>query len=245
MAHLGAGLTSFLDERSGAKRTATKTPRVENLGLFFDLFPDAHLLILVRDGRAVLESGIRTFGWNREWATHKWVEAADRILEFDQQHREANLKYRIVRYEDICENVKGEMGRILDFLGLDADDYDFAAATQLPVRGSSTIREEGAEVHWKPVAKPKNFDPMSRYSHWTRAQHERFNWVAGQQLERLGYTPQRASSARALWAVWNLLLGIRWQAIRLIGPTFVKLRRRFAARKARSNPAPDAPGKNS
>lgn len=234
MTHLGVGLTSFLDERSGAGRTATKTPRVENLEWFFKLFPKAPLVILVRDGRSVVESGIRTFGWNREWATHKWVEAADRILEFDRKHRKTDARYRIVRYEDLCENLEKELRGILDFVGLDADLYDFEAASQLPVRGSSTIREDGSEVHWKPVAKPKNFDPVSRYSHWTRAKHERFNWIAGQSLERLGYTPQRVPSASALWAAWNLILGVRWQAIRLLGPIYLKLKARIARRPAPS-----------
>lgn len=232
MANLGVGLTSFLDERSGAGRTVTKTPSVKNLECFLKLFPEAYLVVLVRDGRAVIESGIQSFGWNREWATHKWVEAADRIVRFDQKHRQADARYLIVRYEDLYDNLEGELRGILEFVGLDPDVYDFRAASQLPVRGSSKIREEGAELHWKPVAKPENFDPVSRYGHWTRAQHERFNWIAGQHLERLGYTPQRISSGRTWWAVWNLVLGIRWQAMRLIAPIFLKMKSRIARQQA-------------
>lgn len=230
MAHLGVGLTSFLYERSGARRTVTKTPSVGNLDCFSKLFPEAYLVILVRDGRAVVESGIRSFGWNREWATHKWVKAVDRILEFDRMHSQADSRYRIVRYEDLYENQEEELRRIFDFVGLNADSYDFGAASQLPVRGSSTTRGEAAEVHWDPVARQQNFDPMSRYAHWTRAQHERFNCIAGQHLERLGYAPQRDSSGRALWAVWNLILGVRWQALRLIAPIYRKIKRRISRR---------------
>ena len=38
------------------RRVVTKTPRLENLDLYFDLFPQAPLLILVRDGRNVVAS---------------------------------------------------------------------------------------------------------------------------------------------------------------------------------------------
>jgi len=226
-ASIGYGLTSFLDERCNSERTVTKTPSVENLEHFFEFFPEAFLVILVRDGRAVVESGIRSFGWDREWATDRWAKAADRILEFDRKHRQSGARYKIVCYEDLYVDLEGQLRSILGFAGLDADLYDFNAATQLPVRGSSAIREEGADVHWEPVAKSQKFDPISRFSHWTRAQHERFNWVAGHQLEQLGYSPQRASSGRAAWAAWSTMLGVGWKARRLVGRTNAKVKRRI------------------
>ncbi len=226
LAHLGSGLTSFLTEQSGATRVVTKTPRVENLDRFFELFPDAHLLILIRDGRSVLESGIRSFGWNREWALHKWAEAADRIIEFDREHGAEKLTYRIVQYENLCDNLATELPSILEFLGLDASAYDLEAAAGLPVRGSSTIRDRGSGMHWEPVEKGAGFDPTQRFGHWNAATHARFNWVARRQLERLGYTPDRATSAGVLWTAWNLILDLKWLAIRLIGPMYLKLKRR-------------------
>lgn len=225
VAHLGSGIVSFLTEQSEANRVVTKTPRVENLARFFDLFEHAHLLILIRDGRSVLESGIRTFGWNREWALHKWAEAADRITEFDRTHGTENLPYRIVRYEDLCDHLDTELPAILEFLRLDAGVYDFEAAAGLPVRGSSAVREEGPQMHWKPVEKDAGFDSTRRFDQWTGAKHARFNWVAGRQLERLGYAPDRTVSA-AVWVAWNLVLDVRWLAIRLIAPLYLRLKRR-------------------
>jgi hypothetical protein len=225
---LGAGLTSFLDERCDAPRTVTKTPSVEHLENFFKFFPQAHLVILVRDGRAVVESGTRSFGWNREWAMHKWAKAATQILDFDRKHKRSSTRYRIVRYEDLYEDLEGELRGIFDFLGLDADRYDFGAASELPVRGSSTIRNDGADVHWEPIAKETTFDPMSRFSHWTRAQHERFNRIAGQQLEQLGYSLQKESSGQVAWAAWSSILDVRWKATRFMGPKLRKIKNRIS-----------------
>lgn len=230
-AHLGSGLISFLSELTGEGRPVAKTPRVDNIELFFRLFPHARLLILVRDGRSVLESGIKTFGWNRESAMHRWAEAAQTILQFDRAHKNSASPYLIVRYEDLWHDLEGNLRRILDFLGLDPDAYDFQSAVGLPVKGSSTIREHGDEaIHWRPVEKTTEFDPMSRWRHWSRAQHERFNWVAGRYLSPLGYEEQRSRSNRLFWAVWNLLHDAKWLVIRTLGPLLIAARRRRAVR---------------
>lgn len=234
LARLGSGLISFLTEQTESKRIVTKTPRVENLSHFFKLFPDAHLLILVRDGRALIESGIKTFNWHRESAIRKWTEAARTILDFDETNRESALKYRIVRYEDLWGDLEPQLRRILDFLGLDSCVYDFEAATRLPVRGSSAIPEGDDDVHWKPVAKAPDFDPTSRFRRWNRAKHERFNWVAGRYLKRFGYQETRHAGNRLLWSVWNLILDAGWQGVRTLGPIYVRLQHRRRARGRRA-----------
>ncbi len=118
---LGNGICGFLAERTDAARAVTKTPRVINLGLFFSLFPRASLLIIVRDGRAVVESGIRSFQWYREIAIHRWATAARTIAAFDKAHRDSPTRYRIVRYERLFTDTACEMRAILEFLQLDAD----------------------------------------------------------------------------------------------------------------------------
>lgn len=230
---LGSGLVSFLTEQAEAKRVVTKTPRVDNLNHFFTLFPNAYLLILVRDGRSVIESGVKTFRWHRENAIQKWAQAAQTILDCDRRNKGTTLKYRIVRYEDLWSNLEEEIRRLLLFLDLDPGKYDFEEARQLPVRGSSTIRDQGDGVHWVPMEKRSDFDPMSRWRHWSRARHERFNWVAGRYLKRFGYELQRSASNRFLWTVWNLVLDVRWLVIRTLGPLYLVVKRRLNPRHAR------------
>lgn len=52
----------------------TKTPTVTGLENFFEIFPEAFLILIIRDGRAVVESGVRSFDWDYEIATHKWLQ---------------------------------------------------------------------------------------------------------------------------------------------------------------------------
>ena len=238
--HLGSGLVTFLAERTEATRVVTKTPRVDNLERFFTFLPDARLLILVRDGRAILESGVKTFGWYRDSALRKLAEAARTILDFDTANRDSPCrdKYRIVRYEDLWTNLENELHAILTFLDLDVSAYDFRAATQLPVRGSSTLPQRGSSaVHWEPVERTSEFDPMSRFRHWGRAKHERFNWVAGRYLEPFGYEETRFTSNRWLWSVWNVILDLRWLIVRTLGPIYLKWKRH---RQSRRTPTPSA-----
>jgi hypothetical protein len=210
---LGNGLISVLASRVKEKRVVTKTPSVQNLNYFFKLFPRAYLLILVRDGRAVVESRVKTFSESYESAMRIWAEGADEILRFNQRVERSDFRCLIVKYEVLWNNLNEELRRVFAFLGLDADKYDFDAAANLPVRGSSVFHGEGEKaVHWKPVEKTPQFNPVGR-SQWTRSVHERFKWLAGQQQVKLGYEENRNEGDQWSWVIWNEVMDIRWQII--------------------------------
>lgn len=225
-AHLGSGLCSFFAEQTDGRRPVTKTPRVDNLDLFFRLMPDACLLILVRDGRAVVESGVKSFGWYRESAIRHWARAAERIRAFDMAQRGSGRRYRIVRYEDLMTNLHDELSRIFEAVGLDPSIYDFEAAKSLPVRGSSSIRDTEAAVHWKPVEKTSAFDPLSRWRHWRNGRHRRFNYLAGKCLEHFGYEPHVPGGNRLMWGAWHRVLDVWWLVARTLGPLYLWMKRR-------------------
>jgi hypothetical protein len=193
------------------KRLLTKSPSVKNLQYFFKIFPKAHLLIVVRDGRAVVESGVKSFNWTYEQRMHNWAEAAETILNFTKVCKDQ--KYLIVRFEDLVGNQQKELVRIFSFLGLDSEKYDFQGAMNLPVIGSSELRSNEGEkkIHWQPVDKTKEFNPLDRYNNWGKARHERFNWVAGEFLERFGYAVVQEYSAKSFIKIaYNRALDTKW-----------------------------------
>lgn len=231
--HLGEGLVSFLNLRVGPdvttenetildqsplKRLVSKTPSVEKLSNFFALFPQVHLIILVRDGRAVVESAKSTFNWNTEVVIHKWANAARTILEFERQTSHSDYRYLIVRYEDVYQETEKELKRIFSFLDLDPDCYDFEKAANLPVRGSSELRKQG-KVHWNPVERPPDFDPLNRWSDWSQAQRRRFNWIAGEYLVHFGYCQPDELKDSFFWRIWNFILDIKWLIRSLLART--------------------------
>ncbi|HWP58306.1 MAG TPA: sulfotransferase [Candidatus Acidoferrales bacterium] len=214
-ARLGEALISVLAARAPGKRIVTKTPSVRNLEFFFKLFPGACLLILVRDGRAVTESRVKTFGESYETAMRRWAEGADRILRFRASADPARCNYRIVRYEDLWNDLDAELRRLCAFLRLDPARYDFHAAANLPVRGSSHFHGDGEErVHWKPVAKTADFNPIGRWHHWPAALRQRFDWLAGEKQAAFGYE-RAAGESPCAWKLRNKVADGKWKLSQL------------------------------
>ena len=210
-ASLGDGLLSFLwVDRE--RRLVTKSPSVRNLALFFRFFPRARLLVLIRDGRSAVQSAMTTFSWDFDTAAHVWAEGAEEIRRFDRAHQDSGLCYRIVRYEDLVDDVDRTMAEILDFLELDRDRFDFSAAASLPVRGSSVFLGPGrATVNWDPVEKDAAFAPKERWRDWDPASIRRFEWIAGAQLRHFGYQGSPDGPTTALWPLRQHLLDWRWR----------------------------------
>jgi protein-tyrosine sulfotransferase len=207
---LGDGLISFLwTDRS--RRLVTKSPSVRNIASFHRLFPDAKLLILIRDGRSIVQSCIDTFGWDFDTATHRFSDAARELLAYIED-RGASAEHLMIRYEDLVTDMRPTMTSVLEFAGLSRDGFDFAAAEELPVRGSSSHLGPGrTSVHWEPVSKNASFRPLQRWESWDEDRRARFEWLAGREARALGYeldgvevrpTPHRLRDLR-----WH---GMRW-----------------------------------
>ncbi|MGQ9503352.1 MAG: sulfotransferase family protein [Thermogutta sp.] len=187
--HLGDALIRFLSQYLPAgKRLLTKTPDPWNLEDFFLFFPEALLIVLVRDGRDCVESskwGMPGHSYNY-WIT-AWAQNARRILSFFRtipQDRVGQVIF--TRYEDLlC--MRGEIERVITFLGCDASQFPRDRFETLPVRGSSFYRSNRKELHWQPVEKGKDFQPVGRWRRWSWWVRWQFRRIAGGEFEALGY----------------------------------------------------------
>jgi sulfotransferase family protein len=186
---IGDGLLSFLvsDPR---KRLLVKNPRVRHLDRFFSLFPAARLVVLLRDGRSVVQSGIASFGWELADGARRWAAAADEIAEFGRTTTDRS-RFLVVRHEDLIADLRPQMERILDFCGLKRRKFDFEQAARLPVHGSSEFfGSERRPSNWRPVERDEDFDPRHRWREWSSAMHEEFWAIAGAQMHTLGYSEE-------------------------------------------------------
>lgn len=205
---LGWGIKRFFAETvKPGKRAVLKTPTVANVDLVFEVFPAAQVLLLVRDGRDVVESSLRSFGGGFERTLQRWKRNAHRIVRFLDSPTADESRYLLVRYEDLWRRTEREMRRILRFLGEDVYLYDYERALSLPVRGSSTYRGRRQRLHWEPVPRSGDFQPIGRWSEWGMFRRQRFRWVAGEELRRLGYpeAQQRPWWSGIFWPVNYLL----------------------------------------
>ncbi len=184
---LGDALVQFLTVEPD-RRLLTKSPALDNLEYFFDFFPAAHLILLVRDGRDVVDSGITTFGWDLEDAARAWAAGVDRVTKFTTRTDVPDAQCSVVRYEDLVQRPVDTIAWLLQALDLAPDRFDFAAIDSMPVRGSSTHRGEGrVHVHWDPIPRDATFSPIRRWHSWDDRSSQLFSAVAGPQLRHLGY----------------------------------------------------------
>jgi hypothetical protein len=202
---LGNGLVAFLQEKIEAPRVVTKSPQVYHLEHFFDLFPQAKLIVLVRDGRSVVASGMRSFDWKFEVGVDRWKTAADHVIRFVGGPTDKSC-YLCLKYEDLHQDLNAQLPRLLEYLELDSARYDFEAAARLPIVGSSEGRlPDRRQVSWEPVRKTDAFQPLERWRQWPGEQLRHFERLAGEQLLQLGYqlhggTEQRPLFTQKLWA---------------------------------------------
>ena len=217
---LGEGLSGFLHTLTEAKRVVTKTPSVRYLSCFHDFFPDARLLIIVRDGRSVVASGMAGFGWRFERATRQWASAAQQVLNLQSTSPSANHRFMVVRYESLCAQTTDELKRIFTFLDLEEAGYDFDAAQRLPVFGSSFLKSNEQNVVWEAREKEANAPVKDRWDGWSKRMHMRFNHLAGQELEAFGYERHYAldhEPTLGMHRVRDAIYALRHNAFRVRG----------------------------
>jgi hypothetical protein len=198
LAHsLGAGLVAHLRPYEPCRVFVSKTPSVRNVGLLASFVPDARILVVVRDGRDVVESGVLGLGWRYRDAFQRWAQAADELVRFLEQSERPPVT--VIRFESLVETPQDELGRALTACGLDLGRYPFEALAHLPVYGSSVLRGDRAELHWEPVSRPEDFDPVGRWKSWEDSLKREYDHVCGEAAQRLGY-PRDAPASRGLAA---------------------------------------------
>jgi protein-tyrosine sulfotransferase len=206
--HLGRGIENYLyslttDTDLQPKVCISSTPSVKNLELA-PRITKSKIIILVRDGRSVIESGMRSFGWFFEDSVHSWASAADTIIRFAIGHPQMY----IVKYEDLLDVQmrKDVLAGIFNFIGVDPEQYDYER--DVDVIGSSTYYDKDKGINWGETKKTETFDPRKRWEMWERAKHERFNWIAGRQSQVFGY--ELVKSGSPFWVLYNVLLDLLW-----------------------------------
>jgi hypothetical protein len=163
----------------GARLIAERTPlHVLHLDLISELYPDARVIHIIRDGRDVARS-IAAQDWGPETIAGAAREWGDSIL----SARRAGIpveRYREVRYERLAAAPEAEIPTLFEWLGL-----DLPAATLDQILAETRQRE--------------NVDPSSPTvgtGKWreafTAAELDAFMENAGELLIDLGYEPEAA-----------------------------------------------------
>jgi hypothetical protein len=177
----------FLDnlERLGAdtRYLLERTPwHASHLDLIADVYPDARVIHIIRDGRAVARSLL-----SMHWGPETMAEAAEEwraAVEDGRRGGEAlGSRYTEVNYEHLLADPRRGIGELFGWLGLDLDEQTW---TRILVEAASEFNvDPGAPG----VAADKWREELSS------ADLRVFDRIAGEQLEACGYRRADAESA--------------------------------------------------
>lgn len=194
---IGSAVVAHLLSYAEPGRTVlVKDPSVRYLDFFPALFPFERCLLLLRDGRDVAESTLRSFGdrISFEQVCRRWARAARAML--DYAARQDPERTWLVRYEEVFAAPDEFAREACRRFGLDPERFPYDALPSLPLRGSS----EFATGNWEyPPSRerPAGFQPIGRWHDWSAEQHETFERLAGDALRAAGYGDSpKAPSAR-------------------------------------------------
>jgi hypothetical protein len=204
--HVGDAWLSYMHaDVARGKRIVLKDPSVHGLSEFFTYFPQALLLIIIRDGRDLVASAIKSDfvlprvapfqpgHWRRLFGIadfrilcRQYADSArtiDHFLQSDGRGEHAR-QIKVVKYESLVANRHPVLKEILVWAGLDPSLCDRERLQDLPVRGSSFLRGQHGE---KVVPRPSEFNPVGRWRQWSKWRRRTFDRLAGPSMRRLGY----------------------------------------------------------
>lgn len=175
-------------------RILLKNPHVRNVTLATALFPGDKIVLVLRDGRDVVDASLKTFGGSRllrksfSQLAWEWRCAAEAILSFRSDGDRRHPDVMVLRYEDLLTETDATLSRLLRHVALDEAKFDRGAFDALPVRGSSRSSLSDDD-RWRPEQRDKDFNPLQRWRTWSTRRKAAFDRIAGDVLARAGYPP--------------------------------------------------------
>jgi len=192
-AYLDSAYMKCLQSKVGSNKTMVfKFPFVHHANIFRILFPEDYQILLLRDGRDVVSSSMKTFSKGiikRNFSDYcaEWSRATETILNYDVDGPNQHSRTIVVRFEDFIKNPCERIRELLDRVGLDCSMYNFSGLANMPVRGSSELATRSEGVHWQPYKSQNEFNPIGRWSGWPERRKRKFKRIAGEMLINAGY----------------------------------------------------------
>lgn len=188
---IGATLLAYLHEPvPPGRRVLAKMPSSQYLNHFFDMFPHEHLLVLVRDGRDLVHSTLRTWPrLNFIQVCLRWNRSARMVVTASKQFSRMDTNgYWLARYEDALHDPEAFVSEACRRFDLDETAYPTDQIDEIRVIGSSKLEKAGDDaVTWQHLKRPENFRPTQYWKQWSRLKRSIFKVIAGRSLMDLGY----------------------------------------------------------
>lgn len=172
-ASLGLGLNALISKRTNGRRWVDQSPTYTAMVTeIAELFPDALFVHIMRDGRNVVQSMIRS-GFGTPWASdfaeacRTWAWFVDQAVKFGAAKP---ARYLAVPYEFMNESPEGCFASVLEFLDV---EFDEAPAEFIRTRRiNSSYQADGPKAG-------EYLGPPSPWEEWSADQRRTFIEEAG------------------------------------------------------------------
>ncbi len=167
----GMGINALYTSRAGGRTWVETTPDYSrHIFSVAALFPGARFVYLHRDGRQVVDSIRRHWGWSHLKSCRLWQECTQQVIEFKNRYPS---RMATVRFERLFANPQKAFSDVFRFLKLPADTTPAQALLQ---QSAKTKRSAAGE----PAQQPKN-------TRWNWLQRQWFEHACGALQGKLGY----------------------------------------------------------
>jgi len=209
--YIGSAWLDFLTRQVHSKSDLLiwKEPSVDHLDSMFKMFPDAKGIIVIRDGRDIISSALksdfvlpkRQFINYRHW--RRFLPDSDfkilcrmfqaeslKLSAFLESNRSSELQSRftVFRFEDIYLKSDEQIPILLDFCSLDESHFDWQRFRNMAVRGSSFLKNEQGKIDFGTgIRATGSFHPIGRWQEWPSRWQRHFKSVCGNAMQKLGY----------------------------------------------------------
>ncbi|MEM5300050.1 sulfotransferase [Burkholderia sp. JPY481] len=185
----------FRRKQMGARRWGMKLQRrILDVGTYAAIWPRAHFIHMIRDGRDLAASHLKTVP---EWGYRTVAQAAHGWLDVVTRPRQAapDGRYLEARYEDLVTRPRETIKRMLGYLHLQWDEAVLNHAAHEHALFNRPWGHPAAQA----ASKPLHTGRHGRYLHdLTPGEIAEFERIAGKELIHLGYdlSMPRSGSAR-------------------------------------------------
>lgn len=208
LSSLGLGINALISRRSEGRRWVDQTPGYTGMAyVLAEMFPGAHFLHILRDGRSVVNSmlhfgdlldrqqeGVAPPEWAGDFdeSLRTWTTYVESALEFCAVYPDRALT---VRNEDLLEHPEGEFERIFTFLGASyhQDPANFFRTSRINSSFGPLVWGSPAEQHvGSRGERIRVGNAADAWHEWNDEQRSSFIDDAGELMRRLGYFTEPA-----------------------------------------------------
>lgn len=207
--YVGEAWMRYLTKESGGQVALFKEPSIDSLESMFQMFPHAKVILMVRDGRDLIESLLKAgFGlpprsirnphhWRRflpdedfRILCRQLAQAATCLDSFLQSPSAAavSMQIKLVHFEELFRSPAEVLEDVVAWCDLPPEDFDWGAFRSMPVRGSSFLRRDDGTINFEEGEnRSADFNPVGRSASWSRGRQAYYARTAGSVFKQWGY----------------------------------------------------------